>query len=216
MSTLKIVTGAALAFTALSLGCPRTSHADEVSTTGKGIAGCSLLGGEVVLLGESAFGVKPTWAYVLGGSVGAIGGGVGGYFVEKGGDAKLTMYLLTGGMALLIPTTIVVLNATSYEAPKDVVEDRPKADEPAAEPPAAPPQAPSIGPSTPTTTPPTSAPPAGSSSMMPPALIGVGQGTLSLSLPALEVSQVFSPEEVSMFGVEQHASFRVPVFNMVF
>ena len=66
-----------------------TAQADEVSPTGKGIAGGALLGAEAVMLVEAAFKVKKKWAYAVGGGVGAIGGGVGGYFVEQNGDAKL-------------------------------------------------------------------------------------------------------------------------------
>jgi len=54
-----------------------SAHAEEVSTTGKGIVGGSLLGAEVVLATEAAFKVQPAWAYVVGGVGGAAAGGVG-------------------------------------------------------------------------------------------------------------------------------------------
>src|SRR5512135_3598911 len=128
MRTVFSISLAALAASLLVLA-PRTAHAGEdvaaVSPTGKGITGGVLLGGEVVMLGEAAFKVKPAWAYAVGGLAGGIGGGVGGYFIEKGandGD-KLPMYMLAGGMALIIPTTVAVLSASAYEPPTDYTED---------------------------------------------------------------------------------------------
>src|SRR5262245_37686753 len=54
-----------------------------VSSTGKGIAGGALLGGEVVMLTMGAIGVESGWPYALFGGLGAVGGGIGGYFVEN-------------------------------------------------------------------------------------------------------------------------------------
>src|SRR3974390_480039 len=79
------VTTVAVAFVATALIAPeRHARADDVSPTGKGIAGGVLLGAEVVTITESLVGVRAGWAYGVGALVGAAGGGVGGYFVEKG------------------------------------------------------------------------------------------------------------------------------------
>lgn len=194
----------------------------EASTDGKGITGGVLLGAEVIMLGEAAFKVKPAWAYAVGGLVGGAGGGVAGYFIEKGGDAKVTMYMLAGGMALIIPTTVAVLSASAYEPPAGYTEDRGPTEEPTAEPPqplpaqpAAPPPATSrskarrklarVG-----------APAVLYASEAPPALLGVGPRRVTLSVPAVEVRETYSRTELMQFGVEQKTEVRVPVFNYVF
>jgi hypothetical protein len=114
---------------------PLAAHAEEVSTTGKGIVGGALLGAEIVLATEAAFKVQPGWAYLVGGVGGAAAGGVGGYFIEQDANPKTTMLMLAGGMALIIPTTVAVLSATAYEPPASYTQDRAPADEPVAEPP---------------------------------------------------------------------------------
>ncbi|HEY3253689.1 MAG TPA: hypothetical protein VGJ91_07060 [Polyangiaceae bacterium] len=114
---------------------PLAAHADDVSTTGKGIVGGSLLGAEVVLATEAAFKVQPAWAYIVGGLGGATAGGIAGHFIEQDASPKTTMLMLAGGMALVIPTTVAVLSATAYEPPANYTQDRAPADEPVAEPP---------------------------------------------------------------------------------
>jgi hypothetical protein len=152
---------------------PLAAHAtgvSEVSTTGKGAVGGALLGAEVVLDVEAAFKVQPTWAYVVGGVAGGIGGGVGGYFIERSASPRTTMFMLAGGMALAIPTTVAVLSATAYEPPASFTQDRAPIDEPVAEPPQ-PGAAPAPATTTPAgteVTPPTSPPPAGSTAPSPP------------------------------------------------
>ena len=111
------------------------AHAEEVSGSGKGITGGALLGGEAVMLVEAIAGVKPAWAYIVGGLVGAGGGAAGGYFIEKDGSAKASSYMLAGGLVLLIPTTVAVLQATSYTPPEDYTEDKPIPGAPVPEPP---------------------------------------------------------------------------------
>jgi len=192
----------------------------EASATGKGITGGVLLGGEVVMLGEAAFKVKPAWAYAVGGLAGGVAGGVGGYFIEKGGDAKLTMYMLAGGMALIIPTTVAVLSASAYEPPASFTEDKGPTEEPVAEPPR-PESAPATQPTSQRTKkqrarrvahhdPRLYAP------VAPPALLGVGPTSVTLSLPAVEVRDAYSRAELMQFGVKQATEVRVPVFNFVF
>jgi hypothetical protein len=114
-----------------------------------------LLGAELVLATEAAFDVQPTWAYIVGGLAGGAAGGVGGYFVEKDGDARAPMLMLAGGLAFAIPTVVAVLAATAYEPPADYLQDRAPADEPLAEPPA-----PNEGAATPPAAPPPATPPA--------------------------------------------------------
>lgn len=229
---------AALTLTSLS------AHAEEVSTTGKGVVGGTLLGAEVVLATEAAFKVQPTWAYVVGGLAGGAAGGVGGYFIERDASAETTMLILAGGMALAIPTTVAVLSATAYEPPASYTQDRAPADEPVAEPPQ-PSGAPSLAPATsapvgnevtppPVTTPPPA--PTGSAApqqhrarhrlarrtlpldyhLSPPALIGLSADALTLGVPAVELRGVYTRKEVAMFGVNQGTEVRVPVLSFLF
>lgn len=204
--------------------------ATPTSATGKGTVGGVLLGAEAVMLVEAAADVKQGWAYALGGGLGGVAGGIGGFFAEDSGDAKLSLYLLVGGMALVIPTTVAVLSATAYE-PVNYTEDKPPpADEPVAEPPqggAQPAPAPAPAPAT---TPAPAASPEPTSRRAPvhhsttvaravrpaPALIGLDQGTLTLSVPAVEVRQAYTRTEVAVLGLKQHAEVDVPMLNVVF
>ncbi len=218
----------------LSLGWTSAAHAADApaaatttSATGKGVVGGALLGGEAVLLVEAAAGVKQGWAYGLGGGLGAVAGGVGGWFAEDKGSARLSMYLLVGGMALAIPTTVAVLSATAYE-PVNYTEDRPPpADEPVAEPPQ--PTGPGVAPESPP--PPPSTPPnqpgesrlktrkkapVAHAMMTKPALVGFDQGSLTLSVPAVEVRQAYTRTEVAVLGLKQHTEVEVPMLSVVF
>lgn len=222
---------------------PLSAHAtgvSEVSTTGKGTVGGALLGAEVVLLTEAAFKTQPTWAYLVGGGVGAVGGGIGGYFIEKSAAPRTTMFMLAGGMALAIPTTVAVLSATAYEPPANYTQDRAPVDEPVAEPPQSS-GAPSPAPASPApagneaTPPPAPTPTPSTSSvrrhhpralarrlppldyhLSPPALIGISTEALTLGIPAIELRDVYSRTELAMFGVAQGTELRVPVLNFLF
>lgn len=107
--------GCAFAMALCSGECAAQSA--EAGTSGKGIVGGALLGAEAVMLVEAVFDVKPTWAYLVGGAAGAGAGGLAGYYVEQGTGARPTTFLLAGGIALIVPTMIVVMNATRYQPP---------------------------------------------------------------------------------------------------
>ena len=183
------------------------SFADEIPATGKGIVGGALLGGEVVMLVEAAFGVKSGWVYVLSGVVGAAAGGYGGSIVEKEADPKVSVYMLAGGMALVIPTTVAVLQATSYSPPEDYTEDKPSAPLPAGEPPK----------------PGASPPPVSlhyhwqqASMKVQPGLVGLDGGAVQLAVPAVEVRPLYRADELQKYGLEQKHELRVPVFATSF
>jgi hypothetical protein len=197
---------------------------DPVSATGKGITGGALLGAEAVMLTEAILNVKPAWAYIVGGIAGAGAGAFGGYYAEQMDDAKVSLYLLAGGMALAIPTTVAVLSTTAYEPPADYTEDRGPTDEPVAEPPQPEPDTGAQGPAKPASrrwiaqrsraASPRSlylTPPA-----LPPALVGAGSGYLTLSVPAIEVRDVFSRRQLHEFAVKQQTEVRIPVFSAAF
>jgi hypothetical protein len=102
----------------------RDARADEVSPDGKGIVGGALLGAEVITITEALAGARPPWAYVVGAIVGAGGGGVAGHFIENGSsDGKVPMYMLAGGLALIIPAVVLTLNATRWQPEEGATED---------------------------------------------------------------------------------------------
>jgi hypothetical protein len=120
----KIVTlGSKLALasaTALGLLCgtarPVLADASD-SNVAKGLVGGAILGGEAVLLTESALRLDRGWMYLAGGAAGTAGGAYLGYRIGKGSSNKPPAFLLAGGIALLIPTIMGVLTATQYTLP---------------------------------------------------------------------------------------------------
>lgn len=214
-----VLAGASAGFALLAQPSTAAAQSNEVSPTGKGIAGGALLGAEAVMLTEAALKVKPAWAYAVGGLAGGIGGGVAGYFAEQGSSAKLPLYLLAGGMALAIPTTVAVLSATAYEPPADYTEDRGPTDEPIADPsaggdvsraPATKRQAQRAAKQSPRER------MERQLQLTPPALLGLGEGYVALSVPAVEVRDVFTAQETRQYGFSQETEVRVPVLNYSF
>ncbi len=237
MRTAVVLVSLVGVFGAISLGAPREAQAqtlNAVTPTGKGIAGCALLGGETVMLIEAAAGARPTWAYLVGGGLGAIAGGVGGYFLEQAavGDTTLTglsIGTLVVGLGLIIPTTIAAMSATAYSPERD----QPPEDD-----------APSTGPldestGTPATTPPTATPaPAGATSgstsdllptsrrrshqfaarpaFRPTGLLDVGSTGLSLAVPAVNVGTNISLQEVRQYGLTAVSELRIPLLSGTF
>ncbi len=199
---------------------PRSARADEVSPTGKGIVGGALLGGEVVMITESIIGVRSGWGYVLGGVLGAAGGGVGGYFVEQGSsDGKAPMYMLAGGMALVIPAIVLTLDATRYRPEAGATEDNV---------PVGPPAEPGVpggsvvspgaaGPAMPAPAPAAAPPPAAAPAPPPQSLFDVHQGDFRLGLPVPSVVPVFSATEAKTYGLTKNdAEFKMPVLHVTF
>src|SRR6185312_1861456 len=125
-------TAAAVAAT-VTVGSARTARADEVASSPKGAVGGGLLGAEAVTIVESLAGVRPGWAYAVGAVVGGAGGAIGGHFIDDASsDGRLPMYMLAGGLALVIPAIVLTLNATRYQPVEGATEDNSPA--PAAEP----------------------------------------------------------------------------------
>ena len=220
---------AALAASAV-LGAPSVARADEVSPTGKGIVGCALLGGEVVVFAEGIFGVRSTAAYLIGAGAGAVAGGVGGYFLEQGvDDGRIPAYTLAGGLALVIPAIVVALDQTRYMPTEGAREDKPVTNLPPSDPgkpggssvlgaeppkPAAAPAAPPGGTPAPTT------PPAGGGgggTPAPQSLFDVHEGAFRLGMPVPAVRPVFSMTEQKKLGVTNPGSeLRFPVVHVTF
>jgi hypothetical protein len=208
-----------------------------VPATGKGIVGGALLGGEVVVIGEAIGGVKSGLAYILGGIAGAGAGAFAGWEAEQNADPKVSVYMLAGGMALLIPATVAALQATAYEPPADYTEDRPSVGAPIPEPPQ-----PSMGPPPPvgpapvtpgvpsTTTPtPVSPPPqpgSGPSSLhmhwhapklaLPGGLLALNDGLLRVAVPAVEIRPAYRLDELQKYGVEQKQELHFALLSSTF
>ncbi|HET9957827.1 MAG TPA: hypothetical protein VFQ61_25190 [Polyangiaceae bacterium] len=218
-----------------------SAHAEEPSGSPKGIIGGALLGGEVVIAAEAAFKVRSPWAYLGGGLAGAAAGGLAGHFIEDGASPRVPLVMLAAGLTLAVPTTVAVLSATAYEPPADFVQDQGPTDEPVAEPPRPGSPTPGATPSpatgtpdaaseVPATTPPATTPTepprsertrrtrareATATRYMPPALVDIQPEKLSLSVPSVEVGQVFSRREIAM-GAPKATEVRIPLLNVLF
>lgn len=222
------------------VGTPRTAHAEEVSPDGKGIAGGALIGAELVVFIEAIAGVRSGTAYALGAAGGAVAGGLGGFGIEKAvDDGRAPVYLLAGGLALVIPALVVALDATRFRPNEGAREDKP-ADLPPSDPgkpggsavigaePKAPPPSPAPGGTTPGGTTPPGTTPAPAPATPPPAGGGGGgtQGPQSLfnyrggfymGVPVPEVRQSLSASERKNLGVQNPGSeLRFPVVKVTF
>lgn len=107
---------ALLFFLVTALSAEGHAESTEASKDGKGTVGGALLGAEAVLLTEAAFGLDSPTLYLVGGAAGALGGGLVGHELEPKLIVKANMFMLAGGMLLVIPTIVAVLSATAYEA----------------------------------------------------------------------------------------------------
>jgi hypothetical protein len=199
-------------FTTLTASAPN-AHADEVSPTGKGITGGGLLGGEVVTITEALAGVRPGWAYLLGGGLGVAGGAVGGYFVEQAsdGNGQGPVYMLAGGLALVIPALVLSLNATRYRPDDSATEDHP---------PAGPPADPGtaggsvIGPVVPVA--PAPAKPPAPTSLFDIRAVGQPTDGFRVGVPLPEVRSMYSIREQAELGLPQRTELKMPLLAVTF
>jgi hypothetical protein len=211
---------AVAAFAAALTGGSSEAHAQTagVNPMGKGTAGGALLGGELVCITMGAIGVEKGWPYLAFGGVGMVGGGVGGYFLDKATStspttAEPSLYMLAGGLALVIPALVLSLNATAYKPPETDRQTEPVTNEPAKEAPKA--GAPRAGLARP-------APRLEKVALrsriphIPISLLDVFQGKVAVGVPAFEVRPLYQHEEMWKYGVTQGAELRVPLFKAVF
>jgi len=226
------LTTAAFGTVTMTANMPR-AHADEIQGTPKAIVGGAFLGAEVVAIPMAIAGVRAGWAYAVFPALGAVGGGIGGFFMDKAyDDAKTSAYgsafMLAGGMALIIPTIVLMLNATRYHPSAEATEDRaPKNVGPEANPGST-----GGGAVIPTNQGGTSAPPppsgtsgtsgtsGGGGGNQPPyvplSLVDVHEGSLRMGIPVPEVHNAYTMREVKELGVRQSTELRVPVFKLAF
>jgi hypothetical protein len=187
-----------------------------------------------VMMPMGIAGLKPWWPYVVFGSVGAVGGAVGGWAVEQADPpAEAPLYMLAGGLALVIPTLVLTLNATTrddFEEAEGTTVVNPDGTAP---PPdgAAPP--PGDG-----TAPPPGTPPAEGGTTIqiqskrkkprktaraPQSFalfnlnnVTSGHTSVEMGVPAIEVRPMYSNDEIAKFGVQQTNEVRVPVVSTSF
>jgi hypothetical protein len=221
---------AIFAVSAVSAPCG-VARADtgSVSPDGKGIVGGALLGADVVTIVEGIAGVRQPWAYIVGAVVGAAGGGIGGHFVENGStDGRAPIYMLAGGLALIIPAVVLSLNATRYQPDQAATDDNAPTG-PAAEPGAPggsmvnapnvpPPPAATTPAPPPPLPPPAAAPPAPSPPPTPPpqSLFDIHHGSFRLGVPLPDVRPVFSMAEQRQYGLHAETELRMPMLHMTF
>jgi hypothetical protein len=229
---------AALVAATAVFATPTEAHAEDVSPTAKGIVGGAFLGAEAVVFGEALFGIRSTWAYLIGTGAGAAGGAVAGYMIEKSAaDGQVPAYMLAGGLVLLIPAIVVGLDQTRYLPTEGAREDKPVPSDPgkpggsavvgaeAAPSPTAVP-APASGsespaPAAPGAAPaPVSPPPAGGGGaprVPQSALFRLDQGTLSVGMPLPEVRPLLGAADRARLGAEARGSeIRFPFVRVTF
>jgi hypothetical protein len=205
-------TAAVATFFALASAPKEAAAQETVSPTAKGIVGGALLGAEVVTIGESIVGVRPTWAYLVGAGVGGIGGGVGGYFIEQSSsDGKAPLYLLAGGLVMAVPALVLTLNATRYIPTDSKTEDRPPSG-PAPDP--GPGGSNAAGGSVSNTS--DTAKPAPPPAPAPQSLLDVHTGTFRMGMPVPDVRPVFTTAQQKQFGMKQETEVRFPVVHVTF
>jgi hypothetical protein len=223
----------------LAASVPAMANDSPVSGTGKGIAGGALLGEEVGLVTLSLAGAKQSWMYLTIPTALAIGGGIGGYFIEKdkvGTDAQVPVYMLAAGMALIIPAVVITLSANTYNPgsedstpPEAVGTDSGmgssglgvKVDTTSTG---------GTGGGTGTTTTTPTTPPKHKPSiksgdggddgaqlrLRPPALVNLDDTRLTLAMPIVKLEPIYSRDEIKQFGVEQRYQVEAPIFNVAF
>ncbi|MDQ3035049.1 MAG: hypothetical protein M3Y87_21760 [Myxococcota bacterium] len=99
----------------------------QVTPDAKGMIGLGLIGLElgfvIPALVQEAAGTNEWWPYLVFPAVGAIGGIVGGYFMEQEtrNSPEIDVIFLAVGMALVVPTLVATLALTAYDPAQDAV-----------------------------------------------------------------------------------------------
>jgi len=204
----------------------RLAHAQEtVNPTPKGIVGGALLGAEVGTIIESIAGVKSPWVYVITDIVLGAGGAVGGWEVEQHStDGRAPVFLLAGGLGLIIPAVVLTLNATRYLPTEGASEDHAPTNGPPANP-AVPGGGSIVAPPASGTQPPlqSAPPPPGPtgetqapSNAIHLSLLDVNGEGMHLGLPVPEIRPVYSASELRQYGFAQQTEVRMPLVKIVF
>jgi multidrug transporter EmrE-like cation transporter len=225
------ITAVAASFGVAALtAAPTSARADNVDGKGKGIAGGILLGAEIVTIPMSLFGVKAGWAYAVFGGAGAVGGAIAGWGVESAtgsydkvpGDGRAPIYMLAGGLALVIPTVVLLLNATRYQPDENAKEDNAPKNAPAADPGKAGGSPVIEGGGSISTDKPAGGGGGGGTTpkedtkTVPHSLLDVNEGQFRLGLPLPEIREAYSLRQMRDLGVKQVTEVRMPVVQVTF
>lgn len=176
-----------------------------INPEGKGIVGTALLGGEVVITIMGAAGLRDWWPYLVFGGLGAVGGGIGGWAIDNEvRSPELSIGLLAGGLVMLIPSTVVMVNALS-QSPPEVQKQKQDEGDPAKKEPAPQPQQPGQPPAK-----------AGRPRLFPGAMLGLVKGEVLPGVPAVGVGPLYTQRQIQTYGVEQGVEVKLPVFEARF
>jgi len=175
-----------------------------------------------------AAGLKPWWPYLVFGGLGSVGGAVGGWAVEQADPpAEAPLYMLAGGLALIIPTVVLSASAITREEYEDTsdpstLEQLPDGTEPGQDPGTAPGQPPPEGSSVTVTT----SDARGATKKVrrkkrarplpTVALLDVSGGEVRMGMPAVQVKNMYTLEEIAKYGVEQKTEVDIPVVSASF
>lgn len=195
-----------------------------VSGTGKGIVGGALLGGEIVMIPMGAAGLKPWWPYLVFGGLGSVGGAVGGWAVEQADPpAEAPLYMLAGGLALIIPTVVLAASAITRQEYEDSSDPSTLEQQPGGEPGQPGTQPGGTQPDGTTVTVETSdarkvrrPKKRRPGEPLPVALFDLQPGTVRMGVPAVQIKNMYSLEEIAKYGVEQKTEVNIPVVSASF
>ena len=198
-----------------------------VNAAGKGTIGLGLIGAELGFIIPALAGLDDTWAFIVFPVVGAVGGGVAGYFLlDQPDHPEIAVTVLAVGMAAVIPTMVITLSATAYDPEEEEAVERLEDEEPVGPDPDEEMMQMEGGGSMGGSTEPAPAPAA-----EPPAAPATGEPTsrapgtglfrwtergLFLGAPAVSFGSAYSREEVFRYGARQRAEVHVPVLSATF
>ncbi len=92
----------------------------QLEASPKGTIGLALVGAELGAVVPALFHYREYWAYIVGPSVGAIGGALmGWYLLDQPNHTSVAIASLAVGMVLIIPSVIITLSGTRYSPGRD-------------------------------------------------------------------------------------------------
>lgn len=183
----------------------------RIDASPQGAIGTGLLGAEAVIMIEGLAGVRNRWVLLGTGVLGAAGGAVGGFFIDKAiddanGPSEVSTALLVAGLGLVIPTAIVFVNATMYRPDDSTIqEDNAPAAVPLEEGGAGAPRGVNNGQSR-----------RGRHSPVPFALLNYVPGRFELGLPMVSMARSYSFHESLQYGLTPQTEWRMPLLRAEF
>lgn len=90
------------------------ASAQDIRPQYKATVGLGLFGAELGLYLPTAFGYTETWSLITFPIVGAAGGAIGGYYIDRAGSPAASVSVLVVSLALAVPTVILTVGNTRY------------------------------------------------------------------------------------------------------